>query len=301
MGILLGIVFGAFLTLLVYALNPPRPSLAQRVAALGRPPAVALPAPRGRDADAAEGWAARAGRRAVPALKSLGLPGASLGRDLRLAEISVESFLAEKAIAALIGVIAPGAAVAALWGATGSGPGWQVTGAASLVVGVVLFFAPDFNVRSAARKRREELRHTLSVFLNLTVVALAGGAGIHQALTDAGSLMHGWAASQLRRALTAADVGRTGVWDEIGALGRHSGVRELTELSASVALAGSEGAKIRASLEAKAAAMRTRRLAEADGAAQAATERMSLPVVVMFAGFLIFIGFPALHKVLAGM
>lgn len=112
--------------------------------------------------------------------------------------------------------------------------------------------------------------------------------------------MHGWAAAQLRRALTAAEVSRTNVWHEIGELGRHSDVRELTELAATVSLAGSEGAKIRASLEAKASAMRTRRLTENDGAAQAATERMSLPVVVLFTAFLIFIGFPAMHKVLAG-
>ena len=34
--------------------------------------------------------------------------------------------------------------------------------------------------------------------------------------------------------------------------------------------------------------------------AQAATERMSLPVVLLFAGFLIFIGYPAIARVLTG-
>ena len=66
-------------------------------------------------------------------------------------------------------------------------------------------------------------------------------------------------------------------------------------------LAGTEGAKVRASLAAKAASLRTHELAEAETADQAATERMSLPVVLLFAGFLLFLGFPAVEKVLTGL
>ncbi len=45
--------------------------------------------------------------------------------------------------------------------------------------------------------------------------------------------------------------------------------------------------------------MRRRRISEADGAAQAATEQMSLPVVGLFAAFLLLIGYPALAHVLS--
>jgi tight adherence protein C len=68
-----------------------------------------------------------------------------------------------------------------------------------------------------------------------------------------------------------------------------------------VSLAGSEGARVRVSLEAKAVAMRRRQLTDAEAAAQAATERMALPVIVQFLGFLVFIGTPALAHVLAGL
>ena len=57
---------------------------------------------------------------------------------------------------------------------------------------------------------------------------------------------------------------------------------------------------MRASLGAKAVSLRAHQLAEAEGAAEAATEKMSLPVVLLFAGFLCFIGFPAVVRVLAG-
>ena len=66
-------------------------------------------------------------------------------------------------------------------------------------------------------------------------------------------------------------------------------------------LAGTEGARIRASLSAKAQALRSRQMSEAEAAAAAATERMSLPVVILFAGFLLFLAFPAVAHVLTGL
>jgi len=77
-------------------------------------------------------------------------------------------------------------------------------------------------------------------------------------------------------------------WAALGRLGQELGVAELSELAASVALAGTEDGKARASLAAKAASLRTHERAEAETADQAATERMSLPVVLLFAGFLLF-------------
>ncbi|MCX5206894.1 type II secretion system F family protein [Streptomyces sp. NBC_00237] len=296
--LLLGLGLGGFLALAVYGLNPPRPSLAESLARLGRPSAIPRPEP---SSPGGEKWAYRWGRRGVPVLRACGLPTAKLRRDLLVAEVSVEQFLAEKAVAGLLGFLAPSVLSLLLWGLTGAGMDWQLSGVASLAFGAGLFFAPDLSVRATAARRRKELRHTLSVFLNLTVIALAGGAGVHQALADAGANPQGWAAAQLRRALTAAEVGRTNVWHELGGLGTRTGVRELVELAATISLAGSEGAKIRVSLEAKASAMRTRALTEADGVAQSATERMSLPVVVLFGGFLVFIGYPAMQNVLAGL
>jgi hypothetical protein len=84
-------------------------------------------------------------------------------------------------------------------------------------------------------------------------------------------------------------------------LGEALGVAELSELAATVSLAGAEGAKVRASLGAKAASIRAHALADAQAKAEAMSERMSLPVVVLFAGFLLFVGYPALAHVLEGL
>jgi hypothetical protein len=51
---------------------------------------------------------------------------------------------------------------------------------------------------------------------------------------------------------------------------------------------------VRDSLVAKAGAIRNRDLAEQEYEAQSRSETMVLPVALMFAGFLILIGYPAL-------
>jgi tight adherence protein C len=55
-----------------------------------------------------------------------------------------------------------------------------------------------------------------------------------------------------------------------------TGYAELGELVASAGLDGSEGAKVRASLSAKAASLRAHQLSEAEARAGAATERIGL-------------------------
>ncbi|MFE0276154.1 type II secretion system F family protein [Streptomyces sp. NPDC058992] len=122
---------------------------------------------------------------------------------------------------------------------------------------------------------------------------------MQQALAQAVAAPQGWAAARLRHALNVAQLTRTSPWPHLGDLGRQLAVGDLTELASTLNLAGSEGAKIRSSLAAKARAMRRRRISEADGAAQAATERMSLPVVGLFAAFLLLIGYPALAHVMS--
>ncbi len=76
---------------------------------------------------------------------------------------------------------------------------------------------------------------------------------------------------------------------------------ELGELAASAALAGAEGARVKASVAAKAKGLRARVLADVETAAQSASERMSLPIVLLLVGFVLFLGFPAVTQVLHGL
>ena len=279
--------------LLVWAI-PPRPGLGSLLHRLGTtPPPPTITAP-----DHA-GWASTLGKPFVGPLASLGQPSQRLRKDLAITGRPVEAHLADKAALALAGLVFPTLVSVAL-ALLGMSLAWEVSLMASLLCGFIGFLLPDLNVRRDATRRRTDFRVALSAYLNLIRVTLAGGAGVEGALTDAATVGRGWSFAQIRRALTIAKVTRVTPWSTLGALGEELDVRELAELSASVSLAGTEGAKVRASLRAKASALRTRELTDAEGDAQAATERMSMPVIVLFIGFLLFIGYPAVAAVLGG-
>lgn len=294
--VVLGALFGAGATALIYGLRTPRPVLADLLATLDAP----TPPERPRAPDTADTeWATRLGRRAVPLIRALGFPTAALRLDLAVCGTSEEAHLAGKAVCAAAGLVTPWAAVVLLRVGAGISPGWTIPVGGCLALAVLLFFAPDMRLHKEAQRRRREMRHTLSLVLDLTVIALAGGAGVEQALTQAVAAPGGWAAGKLRHALHVARLTRTAPAVHLEDLGRTLDIADLTELAATLSLAGTEGAKIRGSLAAKARAMRRRRIAEADEAAQAATERMSLPVVALFAAFLVLIGYPALAFVMS--
>lgn len=294
--LILGAGFGIGLWALVVWAFPPRPGLSavlDRLDATPEPPQVTTPQERA-------GWAARFGKPFVAPLAALGLPSPGLRKDLAITGRSIEAHLADKAVFAIAGLLLPTLVSLALT-AAGMPLPWEMSLIASVLIGVVGFLLPDLTVRRDAAQRRADFRLALSAYLNLIRVTLAGGAGVDGALTDAATVGHGWSFTQLRRALTVAKITRVTPWSTLRALGDELDVRELAELSASVSLAGTEGAKVRASLRAKATALRTRELTDAEGEAQAATERMSLPVIVLFMGFLLFIGYPAVAQVLGNI
>jgi Flp pilus assembly protein TadB len=124
---------------------------------------------------------------------------------------------------------------------------------------------------------------------------------VDQALDDAAKVGSGPAFAELRYALAEAGLARIPPWDVLATLGRRIALPELIQLAGSIGQAGTEGAKVRGSLRSRAVSLRQRQLSDAEGEANAATERMSLPIVALFAGFLIFLGYPAVAAVLGGL
>jgi tight adherence protein C len=291
--LLWGAGLGVGLWALAVWLFPPRPLhvLVDRLHATPPPPPIL--------AVDSDGWVLRVGKPFVKTLAALGLPNQRLQDDLVITSKSTQHHLAEKATLALSGLLLP-LLVELVLVLGGLGLSWEASALAGLLLAASGFLLPDLVVRQEAEHRRANFRHALSAYLNLIRVLLAGGAGVDAALSDAVGIGRGWAFQQLRRALNTARITRTTPWATLGQLGTELDVHQLSELAASVSLAGTEGARVRASLAAKATALRTRELTDAEGDAQAATERMSVPVVLLFAGFLVFIGFPALVRVLGG-
>lgn len=294
-GLVCGAGFGLAIALTIYGLYPPRPSLAQAMTALSTSvaPAPILTSDPG-------GWIARAGAPMASFLAGLGLPSGKVRRDLAILERSLTRHLAEKAMLAVLGLIAP-FVLAGFLAVIGAGLGWQLPLWVGLACAAGGFIVPDFGIHNDAEARRIEFRHAFSAFLDLVTISLASGGGVESALKEACMVGESWAFRALRQALASAEISRTPPWTTLAQLGAELDVPVVAETAATLALAGSEGAKVRASLAAKAESLRAHQLAEAEGEAVSATERMSLPVVVMFMGFLVMVAFPAISNVMAGL
>src|ERR1700680_119794 len=271
---LAGALIGLGVWGLVRALHPARPSLAEALASL-RPVTVAQPIVT--PAEATWGPIARLGAPILPLLaRSLPPPtsllSARVHRDLLVVQRSAHRHLAEKLATALIGFLTPTLA-ASLLTAAGAPIPFALPAVASVALGVAGFFLPDGAVRSEAEKRRDEFREALSVFIDLTSLGLAAGSGPEEAMAEAARVGRGWAFAPPRPA------------------------RE--EVASSIGLAEEKGARIRESLAERATSMRRARLAEAEGKARRASQRMSLPVVLLLVGFIVFIAYPAIERIVS--
>lgn len=274
-----GATAGLGVAVIAVGLRPPRTPLAQVLDGLRRP----VPAsPVGR---------ARAYQLAAAPARWLGLPRPQVRLDLASVQKDPTQHLAEQTLAVLVGgLVIP--ITAKLAGFSGQIPLWL-----ALIGGAAGFRWADASLRTQARQRREQLRHTLAVLLTLLSISLARGAGVEQALGEASSICSGWAADRLRHVLGAARVLRRPPWRDLGALGDDTGVAELSELAASMSLAGSEGARIRASLTARAAAMRQAATAQTETEAEKTSSRMSVPLLLLGMAYLIFLLYPPIASI----
>lgn len=232
-------------------------------------------------------------------LDAVGVRLDRLEPDLRLMGSDLQRHLGTKVLVTLLGLLMPPlvGTMTALLGVAFP-PVFTVGG--GLVLGTAFFVVPDLTLRTEAAKRRRAFRHGLGSFLDLVVIGLAGGAGVESALRDAAAVGRSDSYDQLRRALEVTALTGETPWAALARLGEELGVDELAELASSVSLAGTEGARVRDSLAAKARSMRDHALAAAESEAQAATERMAFPVVLLFLGFMVLVGYPAVDAVLGG-
>ncbi len=293
---LCGAGLGSALLVAWRALVPADPPLETAVKRFRR-----LPAPVS-SAAAGAAWKDSLGRRARAALAVLGIEvTAAVERDLAVLDRTAEHHLADKSVAAVAGLLLPLA-----WASIASvalGLALPASAVVLLAGGLAIggFFLPDITLRTEAASKRRDFRLALGSFLDLVVVNLAGGAGVESALAGAADVGASWSFVYLRQALSSARLSGDSPWTALGQLGARIGADELVELAATVSLAGTEGSKVRESLVAKAGAMRDRELAEAEARAQSATERMALPTVMLMAGFIALVGYPAVRGVMTGL
>lgn len=288
-GLLFGALvgFGAFLV--VRGLFPAPRSVTDDIESLRRPR---------WEAQASSDTQARLTRAALGLLRVPGTDHEAVERDLAVVGRTVERHALDKLTLTALGCGLPLLVLLVTSVADAALP-VGVVSLAVIAFGLAGWFYADADLRHDADTRRRDFRHALSVYLDLVNVMLAGGSGVEGALDDAASVGDGWAFTQLRQALASARLNRESPWTTFDRLSVRIGVPELSELSSSISLAGDSGARIRESLSAKAVAMRDHELTQSQSEAEAASERMSLPLVAMATGFILLVGYPAVSQVLS--
>ena len=286
-----GATVGAGVYLGVRAIRPRPVPLAEALAALERPrPPATQPVTTGA-------LAHRIGQAGVRLLEATGLVDMGrLSTRLRALGKTVEAHVYEKLLAGLAGFAIP-VLFTLVVAAAGVSVSPAVTAVGAIAVGLAGFLYPDLGLAEQIERRRRDFRHSLSAYLDLVTVILAGGGGLETALQASADLGDGWAFAEIRAALRKSRLTNRTPWEIFDDLGVELGVDELRELAAAAQLAGDQGARIRASLAAKADSMRAAQTAAIEAQAEGATEKMLLPVVTLVVGMILFIGFGVVQAI----
>jgi tight adherence protein C len=301
LALLTGLGFGVGVWLLVLGLRPAPLTATARLRLLDQPAVVAAPtagvAPPGDGVHRLRLWL---GPRALPATDSstLAVLTGDVTADLAVTGTAAELHAGSKALCALTGLLTP-ALLTGLLSAAGLTLPLLVPLWLCLTAAVVGYLLPDLRLRRAAADARRAFRTGVAAFLDLVAMRMASGSGLAEALQDAASIGHGPAFARIRGALADARTDGLSPAQALGLLGNQLQLPDLVEVATRLRLVDTSGAQAQASLRAQAASLRDRELADAQGRANEQSQSMLVAQVVLGFGFVLFLGYPAVARVLA--
>ena len=238
-----------------------------------------------------------AGRAVSPIEVFAGDAANRLAQDLAVCDRTPAKFASDRLINTAVFAFLPGAVfLLTLTGTVGLSPLMLLV--VTIGAGAAGWIYTTPALKHSAAEARKDFDSSLATYFELVSLAFAGGKGPHDALRDPASIGTGLAFRKLRTAMTASYERREAPWVTLTELGERLGVQSLIDLGASITLA-SDGAPVVESLRAKAETMREQTMSAQEARAEARSETMGVPIVMMFGGFLILFGYPALAGLLA--
>jgi Flp pilus assembly protein TadB len=298
LALLLGMLAGAGATMLLASRIRHQPHLGAAMDRLH--PAWQVTTPTATAAPAVGGSETRTVADRVGYWLQRHIPAESWGaeaRDLAVLRMSPHTHLWRKAAGAGIGFAVP-AVLTLLAPLTGLGVLATLPAAIALIGMLVGWYAPNWSVRSAARRARADSLRAIGAYYDLVVVKLANAAAPETAIREAAQVGDSWVFVQIRQALVHAtevrgEPGTAG----LAALGAQNEMPQLSDMADIITLSTAQGAAVRELIAARADGLRTKILADDHAAANAANTKLSLAtggLAVTVMGLLITPAFLAL-------
>ncbi len=150
--------------------------------------------------------------------------------------------------------------------------------AGSIGLAAALWFLPNNELRDRARKAREDFSYALGAFVEMIALERLAGATVPQALLRAADTGDSWVFQRLATVLRRTQYTGQNPWDALGDLGHQLDLPDLIDLADIMRLGGTDGTRVYDSLRARAAAMRNATLNAQISRANAASERIAVPV-----------------------
>lgn len=286
-----GALAGLGLALLVWQLVPTEPDLADTLNRLGPENSLLRPAPvpPTTSRDRLGLWLMRH----VPVLGWVKVPQ----RELAMLRMPIHRYYGEKATYALLGLLVPPLTTAAFL-IVGVHLPIAIPVVASLGLAAAMSFIPNYNVITDAAAARAEFTRALGAYIDLVALERNAGAAPRQALEYAAEVGDSWVFRRIGEELARSRWSGATPWEALTGLADELSLPDLADLADIMRLSGDEGAAVYQTLRARSAAVRTAILNNELAAANAAGERMSMPVAILALIFLIILGAPAVLRVL---
>lgn len=233
----------------------------------------------------------RLGRMLAVRLGRHGIQLQRVRQDLAMVNRDVEGFLVTTALKSFAGLVLPSVLFALLVTA-GTSPPTSAPLVFGLILGVGMIFVSVEQLHRESNDRRDELRRTLSTYLDLVAMAMAGGRGHPEALPMAAQIGSGWTFELLEDTVVGARDAGTTPWAALGELGRQCDISELRDLAVAVSLVADNGARVRETLMARAESLRQSRITAAQEDAKKRSDSIEWNQLVIAGGFVLWLFYP---------
>ncbi len=302
LAILGGLLIGLGVSLLLWRLVPAQPDLAdvvQRYSPEGARQSLYVGSVAG-DRTAATTDRSPRDRLGLWAMRHLPANwwGQTPTKELALLQRPVHRHNGQKVSYALLGLILP-PGLSAFFQVLGFNLPVLIPLGASIALAVFMWFVPDIDVRTEAKRARTEFTRALGSYIDLVALERANGSGARQAMELAAGIGDGWVFRRLGEELARSRWSGLAPWDALHALADELALPELDDL-ADIMRLSQEGSQVYSNLRARSQSLRSAMLSEELGKANAVAERMSIPMSLLGVVFMAILVAPALLRVMVG-